>query len=49
LAVTETAKRKRVDLDLTVEVKITQEVDASTKQKDVASKCGITESIHVDS
>jgi len=48
LAVTEVAKRKRVDLDLSVKIKITQ-VDASTKQKNVASKFGIIESIYFNS
>ena len=43
------ANRKRVNLDLTVKIKIIKEVDASTKQKDVASKFGIIESIYVHS
>jgi len=40
---------KRVNLDLTVKTKIIKEVDASTRQKDVASKFGIIESIYVHS
>ena len=35
------AKRKRVDLDLSVKIKIVQEVDTNIKQKDVAAKFGI--------
>ena len=35
------AKRKRVDLDLSVKMEIVQEVDTNIKQKDVAAKFGI--------
>jgi hypothetical protein len=36
-----TAKRKRVDLDLSAEIDILKQVDNNVKQNDIADKYGI--------